>query len=152
MTSCNTRVRVAACILLLLGIPFLLTTLVDWQARCNAIERVSRALDQLRYRLPEGPSRGAPAIAILGNELTDEIIAEGPVAIPTLVERFEDCNANANEVAFVVYCLSKLKAANARPVVERLNYDLRRRRRFEERSDLTLDFQIVLFLRDCEKW
>jgi hypothetical protein len=66
-----------------------------------------------------GPSFNGPgAIEVIGDDLTRAIIAKGDAIVPKLIAELKQ--SDLNESVLIVYCLTELKASNARPAVVQL--------------------------------
>jgi hypothetical protein len=110
----------------------------------NRLEAETRALiDQLRTLRVEGPSRGGPHVGIMHNELTRAILGAGKGAVPLLIARLPE--SGFDEAVHIVFLLRELRAAEARPAIEKLRSELVQR---SIGRDLTLKMQVEYFLRD----
>ncbi len=104
-------------------------------------------VEQLKKLKVEGPSFGAPYVAISHNDITRAIVAHGEEIIPVLIQTLENCSLS--EAVFIVFCLRELHAKSAKERVKQLQES----HRFNDtEKDLTLDLQIQFFLRDVDSW
>ena len=96
-------------------------------------------------------SFGGPHSAVLPNDATRAIVAEGARAVGPLVGYLD--RASYSGAVYAVYCLRELRATKARSAIERLQRALLARERFEDAPhDATLEVQIDFFLRDAAGW
>lgn len=101
-------------------------------------ELVGRLRD---LELPRAPGRGGPYRGVVHRDVTRQILAAGPAAVPLLVDRLPE--SGFDEAVYIVFLLREMEAAAAVPAVKQLQLEL------EDRSaghDMTLGVQVRQFL------
>jgi hypothetical protein len=118
--------------------------------RVEEIRRIEMLLDSLRQLKVEGASGGGPAVGIVHNHVTKEIVAEGSRIVPLLLKRLD--SGGYDESAYIVFCLRELQAKTAKDKILELEKAHDERKRFTEPHDLTLKLQIKFFKQDVDSW
>ena len=108
-------------------------------------------LSKLRLADEATASLGGPWVVINHNDVTRAVVAKGRPIIPRLLKRLDVCDYD--EAVFVVFCLRQLHAKEAKNKIIELQESLKKGERIDKKGrDLTLDVNIIFYLRDVESW
>jgi hypothetical protein len=99
------------------------------------------ALGRIKDFRVTGASFGGPYRGVGHNAITTAIVDCGSGIVPDLIAYL--AHSNYNESICIVFCLSELKATDAKRAVDRLDKQLQGGTRFTEPHDATLEVQIM---------
>ncbi len=112
--------------------------------------RLRKLVEDLKHVAVTGPAVG-PSTGITDNEMTRAVVRQGSEIVPVLVSALDD--STWNQSVWILFCLRKLKAPEAKARILQLERELQQGARFsEEPHNLTLDVQISTYLADVDKW
>lgn len=102
-------------------------------------DKYSAAVERIAQYQLSNVGFGGPVRVVKHNDITLAIVACGPDITPYLVANLH--RSNYAESVCIVFCLTDLKAVEARDAIDKLLHDLRGKQRFPT-HDMTLEMLI----------